>query len=215
MPTKRSDDAGGEPSGMTRRGFLAVAGLPAAALLFGPVLNFAAVEAAASGEPAAGPFEVEYDAEAQIGRKYTAFAEKAAEEGYPEAAHLFRAVAHAEEIHARLVLAAMKIVKGTKENLQASADFENYVVQEVLPGSVERASAGGDGAAAVMFRRCLGASKTHAVLFTAAGEQLRSGKDLAAGELAVCPGCGNVLSGAIPDRCPVCNAEGARFLHIA
>jgi rubrerythrin len=198
---------------MTRRDFMAAAGLPAAALLFGPVLSFAAVEAAASGEPAAGPFQVEYSAEAQIGRKYTAFAEKAAEEGYPQAARLFRAVARAEDVHARLVLAAMKIVKSTRENLQASADFENYVAQDVLPGSLQRASDQADGAMAVTFRRCLGASKTHAVLFTAAGEQLRSGKDLAAGELAVCLECGNVLSGAIPDRCPVCGGERAGFLH--
>jgi len=39
--------------------------------------------------------------ESQANRMYQAFAEKADEEGYPQAARLFRAAAEAEAVHAK------------------------------------------------------------------------------------------------------------------
>jgi len=45
--------------------------------------------------------------ESQANRKYLAFAKKAAREGYPQAAKLFRAAAAAETVHAHAHLRAL------------------------------------------------------------------------------------------------------------
>ena len=51
--------------------------------------------------------------ESQANRRYLAFAKKADEEGYAQAARLFRAAAEAETVHAHAHLRAMKGVKST------------------------------------------------------------------------------------------------------
>ena len=55
--------------------------------------------------------------ESQANRKYLAFAAKAEQEGYPQAARLFRAAAEAETIHAHNHLRVLKAIHGTRENI--------------------------------------------------------------------------------------------------
>jgi rubrerythrin len=62
--------------------------------------------------------------ESQANRKYLAFAKKADEEGYAQAAKLFRAAAEAETIHAHNHLRAMDGVAGTFENLKEADHVE-------------------------------------------------------------------------------------------
>jgi rubrerythrin len=51
--------------------------------------------------------------ESQANRKYLAFAKKADEDGYPQVAKLFRAIAEAETVHAHNHLKALGEVKST------------------------------------------------------------------------------------------------------
>ncbi len=53
--------------------------------------------------------------ESQANRKYLAYAAKAEQEGYPQAARLFRAAAEAETVHAHNHLKALKAINSTKE----------------------------------------------------------------------------------------------------
>jgi rubrerythrin len=51
--------------------------------------------------------------ESQANRRYLAFAKKAEQEGYPQAARLFRAAAEAETVHAHNHLRIMGGIKST------------------------------------------------------------------------------------------------------
>ena len=55
--------------------------------------------------------------ESQANRKYLAFAQKADQEGYHQAAKLFRAAAEAETVHAHAHLRALNGIGSTAENL--------------------------------------------------------------------------------------------------
>ena len=63
--------------------------------------------------------------ESQANRKYLAYGERAAKDGFAQVAKLFRAVAAAETVHAHAHLRAMDGVKGTAENLEDAATGEH------------------------------------------------------------------------------------------
>ena len=67
-----------------------------------------------------------YAGESQANRKYLAFSEKAAEEGFRNIATLFKAASEAEAIHARKLLRVMGAVWATKDNLQVSISGETH-----------------------------------------------------------------------------------------
>lgn len=71
--------------------------------------------------------------ESQAHRKYTAFARKADEEGYPEVAQLFRAAAEGETAHALGHLRLLKGIGSTRENLEAAIEGETYECTEMYP----------------------------------------------------------------------------------
>ena len=71
--------------------------------------------------------------ESQANRRYLAFAKKADEEGYPQAARLFRAAAEAETVHAHAHLRVMKGVKSTRENIQEAIDGETFEFTKMYP----------------------------------------------------------------------------------
>lgn len=58
--------------------------------------------------------------ESQANRRYTAYARKADEEGYPDVANLFRSTAEGETAHALGHLRFMGVVGTTEENLKAA-----------------------------------------------------------------------------------------------
>jgi rubrerythrin len=71
--------------------------------------------------------------ESQANRKYLAFAKKADEEGYAQAAKLFRAAAEAETVHAHNHLRAMDGVASTLENLKEAVGGETYEFESMYP----------------------------------------------------------------------------------
>ena len=71
--------------------------------------------------------------EAQANRKYLAFAAKAEQEGYKNAAKMFRAAAEAETIHAHSHLRAMKGIGSTAENLKEGVAGETYEYESMPP----------------------------------------------------------------------------------
>ncbi len=152
--------------------------------------------------------------ESQANRKYLAFAAKAQAEGFGQVARVFRAAAHAETVHAHAHLRAMKGVGGTTENLRAAIAGEAYEFQSMYPAFLREAQAEGDPAAIASFRNALAVEEVHHALYTQALSAVQGGKDLPEAAIFVCPVCGHTVSGAAPDRCPVCGAAKNRYEEV-
>ena len=150
--------------------------------------------------------------ESQANRKYTAFAQKAEEEGYPQIAKLFRAAAHAETIHALNHLKAMNGVGSTQANLEEAIGGENYEVVSMYPQMIEDASSEGEKQALRSFRYAWEVEKVHEELYRKALAAL--GETGESYDYYVCPVCGYTHARNAPDKCPVCGAPAARFQKI-
>jgi rubrerythrin len=147
--------------------------------------------------------------ESQASRRYTAFAKKAQDDGYPQIAKLFRAAAAAETVHALNHFKALGEIKSTAENLQAAIAGENYEVVTMYPEFMQDAEAEGEKKALTSFRWAWEVEQMHEKLYRKALEGLTD--DLPEADLYICPVCGNTHYGTPPDKCPVCNTPGKRF----
>lgn len=152
--------------------------------------------------------------ESQANRKYTAFAKKAEEEGFPQIARLFRAAAHAETVHALSHFRAMGEVKTTAENLQAAIAGENYEVVTMYPEFIKDAQEEGAKRALNSFNWAFQVEKVHEALYTQALELLKGNQPGADVVYYVCPICGYTHAGPLSGRCPVCGAPGEKFDQI-
>jgi rubrerythrin len=154
--------------------------------------------------------KVAFAGESQANRKYLAFAKKAEKDGYPQIAKLFRAAADAETIHALGHLQNMGGVGTTLENLKEAVEGETYEFTEMYPPMVEQAIAE-QHKAKTMLDWANRVEKVHARLFQQALAALQAGQDLTNMDVYLCPVCGDVEFGVVPDKCPVCNTPGAKF----
>ena len=150
--------------------------------------------------------------ESQANRKYLAYAKKADEQGYPQAARLFRAAAEAETVHAHAHLRALKGVGDTADNLKAAVDGETFEFENMYPAMIADAEAEGEKEALRSFEFANAVEKIHADLYQKLLDNL--GGDLGDYAYYVCPVCGFTAEGEAPDRCPVCNAKGERFIKV-
>ncbi len=153
--------------------------------------------------------------ESQANRKYLAYGERAAKDGFAQVAKLFRAVAAAETVHAHAHLRAMDGVQGTAENLEDAAAGEKYEFEEMYPPMVATAEEEGDRRATISMKNAMEVEKVHHSLFNEALESVKAGKDLDYAPVRVCPVCGHTVIGDAPDQCPVCKAKGEKFQEIA
>jgi len=64
--------------------------------------------------------------ESQASRKYLAFSEKAAAEGFTSVATLYKAASEAETIHAKKLMKVLGIVGPTEKNLEGSIAGETH-----------------------------------------------------------------------------------------
>jgi len=152
--------------------------------------------------------------ESQANRKYLAFAKKAASEGFPGIAHLFRATAEAETIHALMHFRVMNGVKGTEENLKAAIAGEFYEYTDMYPTFLAAAEAEGNKPAIMAFKSALAVETIHHGLYSNALETFKVGKDLPNQKIYICPVCGNTVVGEAPDKCPICNAPKDKWFEV-
>ncbi len=149
--------------------------------------------------------------ESQANRKYLAFAKKAEQEGLPQVAKLFRAVAEAETIHAHAHLRTMKGVGSTVENLKEALGGEIYEYESMYPPMIEAAKAEGDKAAERSFSYANAVEKIHAGLYQKALDKLET---LESADYWVCGVCGHTIEREPTDRCPVCNAAPKSYFKV-
>lgn len=151
--------------------------------------------------------------ESQANRKYLAFAKKADEDGFAQVAHLFRAVAAAETVHAHNHLRAAGEVKSTEENLKTAIAGEHYENSEMYPAFIKDAEGDGDKKAMRSFNFANEVEKIHEELYKAALETL--GKPGETYDFYICPVCGFTHVRTAPDICPICGCPGIKFEKIS
>lgn len=147
--------------------------------------------------------------ESQANRTYLAFAVKADQEGYPQAARLFRAAAEAETVHAHSHLRALNKVLSTKENLQEAVVGETHEFKSMYPAMIETAKIEGNKAAERSFHFANEVEKIHAKLYQDMLDHLEKSQETY--PYFVCPVCGYTAGKEAPDVCPVCGAKGKVF----
>jgi rubrerythrin len=150
--------------------------------------------------------------ESQANRRYLAFAIKADQEGFRQAARLFRAAAEAETVHAHAHLQALKGIRSTKENLQEAIAGETHEFKSMYPAMIETAKAEGNKEAQRSFQFANEVEKIHARLYSEMLASPEGSKD--SYSYYVCPVCGYTAEKEAPETCPVCGAKGKMFKKV-
>jgi rubrerythrin len=149
--------------------------------------------------------------ESQANRKYLAFAKKAEEEGFKQAAKLFRAAAEAETVHAHNHLRTMGGIRSTKENVQEAIGGETHEFTKMYPQMIEEAKKEGNKQALQSFEVANKVEKIHADLYQKALNNLGKNEPV---DYYVCLTCGNTVEKNAPDKCPICGASKTMFTKI-
>lgn len=166
--------------------------------------------------------------ESNAQKKYAAFAQKAAAEGYHNISKMFTAASQAEGVHIKNHVAVLEklgetftpeltepVVDSTAANLQAAIRGEVYEATEMYPGFVTTAEAEKASAAVTSFSWALEAEKKHAALYTEALNILKeTGSDEnVSAEWYVCPKCGDLYNGiAGIENCEICGTASGQFI---
>ncbi|HPC73803.1 MAG TPA: rubrerythrin family protein [Syntrophales bacterium] len=149
--------------------------------------------------------------EAKAYFRLTAFAKKAQEEGYPQVARLFRAVAAAEGVHAGEHFALLEKVKSTEENLKSSFEKETFVNKVAYPAFLKDAWADGDRSVIGGFTKARNAEERHAKLYKRALTDMTIDRDT---RYFVCTNCGWIEDGRKPEECPNCQSPAEAYREV-
>jgi len=153
--------------------------------------------------------------ESQANRRYLAFARKADEEGFTQAAKLFRAAAEAETVHALNHLKVIGEVKSTLENLNAAMGGETFEYTKMYPEFLGAAKDEKNKQAAWSFDVANKVEQIHAKMYQKAIDAIKAKKDMPKVDYWVCSVCGNTVEGEAPEMCPVCGNPRSKFFKSA
>lgn len=151
--------------------------------------------------------------EAKAYFRLLAYAEKAEEEGIPQAALLFKAIAEAEKIHAMKNLSLIKelVVKDTDTNLENSFQREKTASENDYPEFIKDAHEEKDTVAEQIFTHLRDAESVHMKLYERAIYHMIKDKITT---YYVCTVCGYVSDNKLPNKCPICGADKEKFKTI-
>jgi len=152
--------------------------------------------------------------ESQANRKYQAFSDKAAEEGFKNIAVLYKAASEAEAIHAKKLLKVLSMIESTGKNLEVSIKGETHEFTTMYPEFIKAAEAEKRTDAVLAFTHAMKAEEVHAGLYQKALAAIKAGTDLSREKVFLCPVCGNIEIGKAPDKCPICSVFGKQFREI-
>jgi rubrerythrin len=155
-----------------------------------------------------------YAGESQANRKYSAFSEKADDEGFRNIATLYKAASEAEAIHAKKLLKALAAIGKTEKNLEESIAGETHEYTTMYPEFIKAAESEGKTDAVLAFTYAMKAEEVHANLYKKALAAVKAGTDLGREKIFLCPVCGNIEIGRLPDKCPICLVFAKQFREI-
>ncbi|MFA7158059.1 MAG: rubrerythrin family protein [Kiritimatiellia bacterium] len=170
-----------------------------------------------------------FGGESQAHMRYIHFADQAAKEKLPNVERLFRAIAHAEFVHAGDHYRELKHLEGgyvadsmaafgpgdTRKNLKLAIAGETFEIEEMYPAYMEIAKCQGEQGAERSFSWSYNTEKTHKMLFEKALKSVEAGRDMVLGTVHVCEICGYTIEGEAPDICPLCKAKKDKFTGFA
>ena len=159
--------------------------------------------------------ETAFAGESKANRLYLAFAKKAEEEGYTQAAKLFRAAAEAETVHALNHVQITGQVKSTLDNLGTAVSGETYEFTKMYPEFLATAKQENAKQAAWSFNVANKVEQVHAELFQKAIDAVKNKKELEKVDYYVCSVCGNTVEGSAPEKCPVCGSPKEKYFKPA
>jgi len=169
-----------------------------------------------------------YKGETTAHFKYAAYSKKAAEEGHPEIALLFKAASGAELIHAnnhKVVLLRMGeaipeitpefSVKSTAENLKEAIEGESYEFNTMYPEFIKDANAAGNYMAQISLTYAYKVEQKHRDFYIAALAALEAGTDNTLAKIYyLCPTCGNTYATTAPSRCEISMTDSKLFIKV-
>jgi rubrerythrin len=153
--------------------------------------------------------------ESQANRLYLAFAKEAEEEGYTQAAKLFKAAAEAETVHALNHVRITGQVKSTLDNLGTAVSGETYEFKKMYPEFLAEAKKEDVKQAAWSFDVANKVEQVHAKLFQKAIDAMKGKREMEKVDYHVCSVCGNTVEGLPPEKCPVCGSPREKFFKPA
>jgi rubrerythrin len=156
-----------------------------------------------------------YGDECETYMRYLSFARQADDEGFSNIAHLFRATAEGETIHALNQIDALEGVQSTEENLTLAVQEEKGDFFGMYPQFIKEAQAEDRTDAVLSLTWIRQAEKAHFGLLRQALDTLQKGSDIEKEEYHLCTNCGFVAVGAAPSICPVCKAPQHMFKSVA
>ena len=152
--------------------------------------------------------------ESQARNKYTYFASVAKKEGYEQISALFLKTADNEKEHAKMWFKELAGIGGTKENLAAAADGENYEWTDMYENFAKTAEEEGFPELAAKFRLVGAIEKHHEERYRALLKNVETAAVFEKSEVKVweCRNCGHIVVGtAAPEVCPTCNHPQSYF----
>lgn len=138
--------------------------------------------------------------------------QKAVQDGQPDAALALRALAEAQEVHAKKALTFLRgRIGSSAENLALALQEAREMAVNAL-GWTLQSEADSDKAAGSLLTQMARAVQSHLALPGIA--QTGQPRTEAATRYHVCVICGYVHAGEAPGRCPVCQAVPEKFSEI-
>ena len=137
------------------------------------------------------------------------FAERAEDDGFPQIAHMFRAVAVSERVHAGRHYGLLEgCVGDTDENLGRAFHSEKGIAEVEYRRMLTEAHEDGEKVAALIFSQARDVEESHAGLYKRAMDHVIWERSTT---YQICNVCGYVADGGAPDNCPVCGADRSQF----
>jgi rubrerythrin len=163
--------------------------------------------------------------ESQTYVRYLYFSSQAVKEKYHNTARLFKAVAHAEYVHAMNDYRELSRLKGgfvsscmpvfgpgdTKKNLHWAIMDKTYQTDDMYPAYIQTARFQEENGVLRRFEYSYNSGKEHKRLFEKALRAIEKKRDVELGHVVVCNICGFTIEGEAPDKCPLCNAAKERY----
>lgn len=160
------------------------------------------------GERTAKNVHTAFVGEAKAYQRLLTYAARAKEDELPQIAHLFRAVAKAEGVHARRSFAMLEPVGETQTNLEKAFQSEISVSGVHYQRMLREAEEDGEEGATVIFSQARDVEAGHAKLYKRALNHLIAQSST---EYYVCSICGHIAEGKPPETCPICKAPRTSF----
>jgi len=155
--------------------------------------------------------EEAFAGESMAHMKYLIFAEEAERAGKPNIARMFRAIAHAEFVHAKNHAKNLGYIGDTLKNLNAGLDGETFEIEEMYPSYNAIAKLQDEKGAMQSIHYAESAEKIHQTMYKDAIKAVEEGNDTSDENIYVCPVCGYTHIGEPPEKCPVCGVSSDKF----